>query len=45
MATLRSFPVAVEELGWDEAFVGADTDDPEALAQDGARPGASSERG
>jgi DNA polymerase-4 len=33
MATLRSFPVAVEELGWDEAFVGATTDDPEALAE------------
>jgi DNA polymerase IV len=31
-AALRSLPVAVEELGWDEAFLGADTDDPEALA-------------
>ncbi|MFD0276455.1 DNA polymerase IV [Kitasatospora sp. NPDC127111] len=29
---LRRFPVVVEVLGWDEAFVGADTDDPEALA-------------
>jgi DNA polymerase-4 len=34
MATLRAFPVVVEVLGWDEAFVGAHTDDPEALAQD-----------
>ena len=34
MATLRSFPVVVEVWGWDEAFVGATTDDPEALARD-----------
>jgi nucleotidyltransferase/DNA polymerase involved in DNA repair len=33
MATLRSFDVVVEVLGWDEAFVGADTDDPESLAR------------
>jgi DNA polymerase-4 len=33
MATLRSFPVVVEVWGWDEAFVGASTDDPEALAR------------
>ncbi len=33
MATLRSFPVVVEVWGWDEAFVGAETDDPEALAR------------
>lgn len=32
MATLRSFPVVVEVWGWDEAFVGARTADPEALA-------------
>ena len=32
--TLRSFPVVVEVLGWDESFVGAHTDDPEALARD-----------
>ncbi|WP_312867750.1 DNA polymerase IV [Amycolatopsis pithecellobii] len=32
MATVRRFPVVVEVLGWDEAFVGASTDDPEALA-------------
>jgi DNA polymerase IV len=32
MATLRARPgVVVEVMGWDEAFVGADTDDPEAL--------------
>ena len=34
MATLRSFPVVVEVWGWDEAFIGAQTDDPEALAHD-----------
>jgi DNA polymerase-4 len=35
MAVLRDFvdiPVTIEILGWDEAFVGADTDDPLALA-------------
>ncbi|GHF45688.1 DNA polymerase-4 [Amycolatopsis bartoniae] len=32
MAVLREFPVVVEVLGWDEAFVGASTDDPEELA-------------
>ncbi len=34
MATLRSLPVVVEVWGWDEAFVGARTDDPEGLAGD-----------
>ena len=34
MATLRTFPVVVEVFGWDEAFVGATTDDPESLAAD-----------
>ena len=34
MTTLRSLPVAVEEWGWDEAVVGATTDDPEALARE-----------
>jgi DNA polymerase-4 len=34
IATLREFPVVVEVLGWDEAFLGAHTDDPEALAVD-----------
>jgi DNA polymerase-4 len=33
MAALRSLPVVVEEWGWDEAVVGAITDDPEALAR------------
>lgn len=34
MATLRAFPGAVVEvLGWDEAFVGVDTDDPEGTAR------------
>ncbi|GAA4547601.1 DNA polymerase IV [Amycolatopsis samaneae] len=32
MAVLREFPVVVEVLGWDEAFLGAVTDDPGALA-------------
>ncbi len=32
MATLRQFPVVVEVIGWDEAFLGARTDDPESLA-------------
>ncbi|GAA3557947.1 DNA polymerase IV [Nonomuraea rosea] len=32
MAVLRDFPVRVEVWGWDEAFVGAAIDDPEALA-------------
>lgn len=33
MSTLRSLGVVVEVLGWDEAFLGARTDDPEALAR------------
>jgi nucleotidyltransferase/DNA polymerase involved in DNA repair len=33
MTTLRTFGDAVEPLGWDEAFIGAETDDPEALAR------------
>ena len=37
MDTLRALPGAVVEvLGWDEAFVGVETDDPEAVAR---RPG------
>jgi DNA polymerase-4 len=32
MATLRRFPVQVEVWGWDEAFLAASTEDPEALA-------------
>lgn len=34
MATLRGFDVVVEVLGWDEVFLDAETDDPEALARD-----------
>jgi DNA polymerase-4 len=34
MATLRELPVVVEVLGWDEAFLGAHTSDPEALASE-----------
>jgi len=33
MATLRGFDVVVEVLGWDEAFLGASAEDPEALAR------------
>ncbi len=34
METLRSFPgTVVELLGWDEAFVGVDSEDPEATAR------------
>src|SRR5262245_61587600 len=32
MATLRTFPAVVEVWGWDEAFVGVDTEDPEGVA-------------
>ncbi|MQY27083.1 DNA polymerase IV [Nocardia aurantia] len=34
MDLLRTFPVRVEVLGWDEAFLAADTDDPELLARE-----------
>ena len=34
MDALRSFDVPVEVLGWDEAFMGVDTDDPEQFAND-----------
>ncbi|MEP6762271.1 MAG: DNA polymerase IV [Sporichthyaceae bacterium] len=33
MAALRSFGFPVDVLGWDEAFLGVETDDPEALAR------------
>lgn len=33
MDTLRTFPGVVQELGWDEAFMGVEADEPEALAQ------------
>jgi DNA polymerase-4 len=32
LEVLRGFEVVVEVLGWDEAFLGATTDDPESLA-------------
>ncbi|GAA2055439.1 DNA polymerase IV [Catenulispora yoronensis] len=32
MEVLRGLPVVVEVVGWDEAFLGARTEDPEALA-------------
>jgi DNA polymerase-4 len=34
MDLLRTFPVRVEVLGWDEAFLATDTDDPERLARE-----------
>ncbi len=34
MAVLRGFPVVVEVLGMDEAFVGVTTDDPHGLAEE-----------
>ncbi|MBO0689553.1 MAG: DNA polymerase IV [Candidatus Dormibacteraeota bacterium] len=34
MAVLRSFPAVVQVTGWDEAFMAAATDDPEALARE-----------
>jgi DNA polymerase-4 len=34
MDALRELPVVVEVVGWDEAFLGARTDDPESLARD-----------
>ncbi|MGH8825719.1 MAG: DNA polymerase IV [Jiangellaceae bacterium] len=33
MATLREFEAVVEVIGWDEAFLAVDTDDPEATAR------------
>jgi DNA polymerase-4 len=34
MAALRTFPGVLEVAGWDEAFLEAETSDPEALARD-----------
>ncbi|MQA62088.1 MAG: DNA polymerase IV [Actinophytocola sp.] len=34
MATLREFGMPVEVLGWDEAYLGLETDDPESIAFD-----------
>ena len=33
METLRTFEAVVEVLGWDEAFLGVSTEDPQALAE------------
>jgi len=33
MAALREFDAVVEVMGWDEAFLGAETEDPEELAR------------
>src|SRR5919106_1277592 len=34
METLRSFGLVVQQMGWDEAFLAADTEDPETLAKE-----------
>ena len=34
MATLRELDTVVEVMGWDEAFLGVETDDPEAFARE-----------
>jgi nucleotidyltransferase/DNA polymerase involved in DNA repair len=34
MDTLRSFGFVVQEMGWDEAFIAVETDQPEALARE-----------
>jgi DNA polymerase IV len=34
METLHSFPAVVQTLGWDEAFMGVETDEPEPFARD-----------
>jgi DNA polymerase-4 len=34
MDALRTFPAVVQVLGWDEAFMAVETDDPEPLARD-----------
>jgi DNA polymerase IV len=34
METLRAFPAVVQVMGWDEAFMAVETDEPEALARD-----------
>jgi DNA polymerase-4 len=34
MDVLRTFPAIVQVLGWDEAFMAVEADDPEALARD-----------
>jgi DNA polymerase-4 len=44
MARLREFPVVVQVLGWDEAFLGVATDDPEGFAAE-VRRGVAEETG
>ena len=39
MAALRASGAVVQVLGWDEAFIGVDTDDPEGYARGPAGPG------
>ncbi|HET6770181.1 MAG TPA: DNA polymerase IV [Actinomycetota bacterium] len=34
MDTMRTFPGVVQEMGWDEAFMGVETGDPEAMARE-----------
>ena len=34
MQTLREFPAVVQVMGWDEAFMAVETDDPERLARE-----------
>lgn len=34
MDTMRTFPCVVQEMGWDEAFMGVETGDPEAMARE-----------
>jgi DNA polymerase-4 len=34
MDTLRTFPAVVQEAGWDEAFLGVESEDPEGLARE-----------
>ena len=45
MAALRSFPAVVEVWGWDEAFMGVETDDPEALRRRRQGAGPRGDRG
>jgi DNA polymerase-4 len=34
METLRTFPAEIQVMGWDEAFMAVEVDDPEAMARD-----------
>ena len=44
MAALRELGAVVEVLGWDEAFLAVDTDDPEAVAREIQRAGPRGDR-